>query len=109
MKGDVDRTLQKISQLRSLIQALPHIPTRNEEVLLEAFETFVRSDFSSEQKNQDRLPMKALWAGFQACWRARRFEVIVAVGNRIGLDLLYTDRTLSTYYQAASQIVKSGS
>jgi adenosyl cobinamide kinase/adenosyl cobinamide phosphate guanylyltransferase len=109
MKGDVDRTLQKISQLRSLIRVLPHIPTRNEQVLLEIFETFVRSGVSSEQKNQDPLPMKALWAGFQACWRARRFEIIIDVGNRIGLDLLYTDRTLCTYYQAANQIVKSGS
>ncbi|MCG3116205.1 MAG: hypothetical protein LLH30_11040 [Candidatus Manganitrophus sp. SA1] len=106
MKEDVDRTLQRISQLRSLIQTLPHIPTRHEEVLLEIFESFTRPGVSSGQKEQSRPPVEALRAGFQACWRARRFEVIVAVGNHVGIDLLYTDRTLSTYYQAASEIVK---
>ena len=107
MKEDVDRTLQRVSQLRSLIQTLPHIPTRHEEALLEIFETLARSGFSSEQKKQGGPPLDALRAGFQACWRGRRFEVIVAVGNRIGLDLLCSDRTLFTYYQAANQIIKS--
>lgn len=106
MKEDVDRTLQKISQLRSLIQTLPHIPTRHEEVLLKIFESVIPPGISSGQKEQSRPPVEALRAGFQACWRARRFEVIVAVGNRVGIDLLHTDRTLSTYYQAASEIVK---
>ncbi len=107
MKEDVDRTLQKISQLRSLVQTLPHIPTRHEEVLLEIFESFTRPGVSSRPKEQNRPPVEALRAGFQACWRARRFEVIVAVGNHVGLDLLCSDRTLSTYHQAASQIMKS--
>ncbi|WDT72837.1 MAG: hypothetical protein MPW17_08360 [Candidatus Manganitrophus sp.] len=107
MKEDVDRTLQKISQLRSLVQTLPHIPTRHEEVLLEIFESFTRPGVSSGQMEQSRPPVEALRAGFQACWRARRFEVIVAVGNHVGLDLLRSDRTLSTYHQAASQIMKS--
>lgn len=105
MKEDVDRTLQKISQLRSLIQTLPHIPTRREEVLLEIFEKITRPGVPSEQKEQNPS-VEALRTGFQACWRARRFETIVAVGNRIGPDLLHSDRTLSTYYRVASQIIK---
>lgn len=106
MKEDVDRTLQKISQLRSLVQTLPHIPTRHEEVLLEIFESFTRPGVSSGQMEQSR-PRGSTSGGISSLLARRRFEVIVAVGNHVGLDLLRSDRTLSTYHQAASQIMKS--
>lgn len=90
----VDFTLRKVSQLRTLVRRLPHLPTPFERDRYQEFETLAQSVASGRDVAEPDLA--TLRVGFRLCFLAQRYDAIVAVGSRFPAAL-ERDRDLGMY------------
>jgi hypothetical protein len=101
----VDLTLRKVSQLRSLVKRLPHLPTPFEQERCREFETLVQSIASGRDVAEPTLA--TLRVGFRLCWLAERYNDIILVGDRFAAAL-NRDRDLGTYHECARRRLRDG-
>jgi hypothetical protein len=89
---DATATFKKVSELRDLCHALPHLPTEAEEKRLRRFEELVARPTAATA--DDIAPIVAGWRRW---WREGRVEAIATMAERLPAGLVDSDRDLATY------------
>lgn len=93
---DVTTTLVMVSQLRTLFDRLPHLPTPKESAELAEFECYRQI-----RGSLDEIRKEAVLAGFREAWRSGDLAAILELGARLPQAVFEQDLDMQMYHAMA--------